>query len=421
MSITAEITRKESTFPISSLSSEEFLDLLPEPSDNTSPDGAVKEGSVKNEQNAQGHPQMDYDRFGRELDELREKVLGDLGQRDADYIRDMIRKQRYAEIAGRGLIHFSLNPLNWAAGVGLLSFAKILENMEIGHNVMHGQYDWMNDPDLHSQRYEWDTVCDGDSWRKTHNYEHHTYTNILGKDRDYGYAVLRLDENEPWRPRHLLQFVDYAVLSIFFQWGVALHELEVEKIKSGEVSWREKVPFLKRFFKKASRQVAKDYVVFPLLAGPMAPKVLLGNALANLNRNLWASTIIFCGHFTADAQTFRAEDCESESRGQWYYRQLLGSSNFTGGRWLHVMSGHLSYQIEHHMFPDIPAHRYPEMSTEVQRICEKYGISYNTGGFWSQFKTVLVRVARGSLPPNWNLKLDELQSRMMNVTGGAHG
>lgn len=336
--------------------------------------------------------------FGNELTALREETLKEVGQEDADYIRGIIRKQRMCEISGRALIHFSINPITWLAGVGLLSVSKIMENMEIGHNVMHGQYDWMNDPKLNSQTYEWDTVCDSDSWRKTHNYEHHTYTNILGKDRDYGYAVLRLSDDTPWKPRHLFQFINYGLLSVFFQWGVGLHELESERIRRGEIKVKDKVPFLKRISKKASRQVLKDYILFPLLAGPFALKVLAGNALANLGRNLWASTIIFCGHFTQDAHTFTQEECENESKGAWYLRQMLGSSNFTGGRWLHIMSGHLSYQIEHHLFPDVPAHRYPKMSLKVKEICDKYGVPYNTNSFGKQYLSVLKRILQYSLP-----------------------
>lgn len=64
--------------------------------------------------------------------------------------------------------------------------------MELGHNVMHGQYDWMNDPKFNGQTYEWDTVGTSDNWRQTHNYKHHTYTNIKGIDDDIGYGLLRL-------------------------------------------------------------------------------------------------------------------------------------------------------------------------------------------------------------------------------------
>ena len=84
-----------------------------------------------------------------------------------------------------------------------LSLSKILDNMEIGHNVMHGQYDWMGDPGLNSRMYEWDNVCPSDQWKYSHNYIHHTYTNILGKDRDIGYGILRMDEDQPWQPYYL--------------------------------------------------------------------------------------------------------------------------------------------------------------------------------------------------------------------------
>lgn len=348
--------------------------------------------------------ETELESFGAALDAIRQSVVDDLGQRDLDHIKKMQSLQHWSEILGRGLIHFSLNPLTWSAGVALLSGSKILENMEIGHNVMHGQYDWTNDPELQSSQYEWDNVCDGESWRKTHNFEHHTYTNILGKDRDYGYAVLRLDDSVSWRPWHLTQFVQYAVLSAAFEWGVALHELEFDRVKSREVPLRKKLPFLKRFAKKATQQLNKDYVVYPILAGPFAPKVMAGNFLANLGRNLWSSSIIFCGHFTEGAQTFAEVDCQDETRGQWYFRQLLGSSNFSGGKWLHIMSGHLSYQIEHHLFPDLPAHRYPEIAEKVQDLCEQYDLPYNTGPFLDQFKTVLARVGRYSLPAGSRLR-----------------
>jgi len=102
------------------------------------------------------------DAFGRELDALRRRVIDDLGQRDVDHIRRMIRASRYAEAGGRLLLHFGWEPLTFALGVTALSAAKILENMEIGHNVMHGQFDWMNDPKLSSKAFEWDTACPGD-------------------------------------------------------------------------------------------------------------------------------------------------------------------------------------------------------------------------------------------------------------------
>lgn len=340
------------------------------------------------------------DQLALELGVLRDEIRADLGERDAKYIRDIIRKRRDFEIAGRVLIHFSVTPFEFLAGVAALSTAKILENMEIGHNVMHGQYDWMNDPKIHSSNYEWDIVCESSSWKRTHNLQHHLYTNIIGKDRDYGYTVLRMSDEVPWHPLYRFQLVAYAFTSIFFEYGVALHELEFEKIRRGEIGILSKSNFIKGFFKKASFQILKDYVFFPALAGPFFFKVAIANGLANLNRNLWASTIIFCGHFTESAQTFSEKECENETRGHWYYRQLTGSSNFTGSPLLHLMSGHLSFQIEHHLFPNMPAHRYPDISVRVREICERLNLPYNTGSFWHQYKTVLIRIATYSKPPS---------------------
>lgn len=334
----------------------------------------------------------------QDLNAIRDEVIADLGERDANYIRRVVRLHRALEVGGRVMMPFGFIPPVFVAATVALGISKIIENMEIGHNVMHGQYDWMNDPSLHSQSYEWDTACDSDSWRLTHNYEHHTYTNIIGKDRDYGYALLRLSDDEKWRPAHSLQFVNYMLLSVFFQWGVALHEMEFERVRRGEVTLREKLPFLKGFLRKGGRQAFKDYAFFPLLTFPVAPIVLAGNLGANLIRNLWSSTVIFCGHFTQDAETFSEEECVGESKGHWYLRQLTGSSNFSGNKFVHLLSGHLSYQMEHHVFPDLPAHRYPEISEKVQAVCKKHGIHYNTGSFAKQYGTVLKRIVSYSLP-----------------------
>ncbi|WP_203143086.1 fatty acid desaturase family protein [Marinobacter mangrovi] len=350
--------------------------------------------------------QQQLDELAKDLDAIRDEVRADLGERDARYIRRIIRLHRTLEVGGRVLMPFGFIPPVFVAGVASLGLAKIIENMEIGHNVMHGQYDWMNDPSLHSQTYEWDTVCTGDSWRQTHNYEHHTYTNVIGKDRDYGYAVLRLSDDEKWHPLHLLQFINYVMLTVFFQWGVGLHELESERIRRREIKLSDKKGFLKDFFRKGGRQAFKDYVFFPLLTFPVFPIVLAGNVCANLIRNLWSSTVIFCGHFTEDAETFTEASIEGESRGHWYLRQLTGSSNFTGSKWVHILSGHLSHQIEHHVFPDIPAHRYREIAPRVEAICHKYGLKYNTGSFGKQYWTVLKRIGHYSLPDRVRMKLE---------------
>src|SRR6266516_5905941 len=337
--------------------------------------------------------------FGQELDTIRQRILADLGERDADHIRDVIRAQRGLEVTGRGLLFFSFIPPAWLGGVAALSLSKILDNMELGHNVMHGQYDWMKDPELNGKSFEWDTACPSDHWRHSHNYIHHTYTNVVGKDRDVGYGILRMSEDQPWNLYYLGNPLYAALLAIFFQYGVALHDLELDRVIAGETTLDEKRDLLPAIGHKVGRQTLKDYVLFPLLSGPSAPLVLSGNATANLARNLWAFTVIFCGHFPDGTVQFTEEETAEETRGQWYHRQLLGSANLTGGKLFHILSGHLSHQIEHHLFPDLPAHRYEEMSVEVREICARLRIPYNTGPLHAQFGSVVRKIAKLALPP----------------------
>ncbi len=339
-----------------------------------------------------------------ELDAIDRTIREDLGEKDANYLFAVVRIQRVLSIAGRVCIPLGfLTPSLWVLGVIYLSLAKIIDNMEIGHNVLHGQYDWMNHPHMNSNTYDWDIVVSVDSWKRTHNFEHHTFTNILGKDRDFGYGLLRLTGELKWRLKNVYQIFTYALLSILFEWGIAFHELAGERVffgkKKDDAETAVKHAELKKsFFGKIKKQLVKDYIIFPLLCWPVAIYVLLANLSANLIRNLWTSTIIFCGHFTEDVQTFSEEECEDESRGHWYYRQMLGSSNFTGPRWLHILSGHLSYQIEHHLFPSLPACRYPEISVMVEDIATRYGIPYNKDSFLKQYFTVVKRILKYSFP-----------------------
>jgi linoleoyl-CoA desaturase len=197
---------------------------------------------------------------------------------------------------------------------------------------------------------------------------------------------------------HILQPITAAALALFFQWGVAMHDLRIAETIQGKQPWRTLLQRGGPFARKAAFQVLKDYVLFPALALANAPRVLAGNAMANVIRNLWTFAIIFCGHFPEGVQVFSEEEAKDESRGAWYLRQLGGSANIEGSALFHVMSGHLSHQIEHHLFPDLPAARYPEMAPTVRAICEKYGQVYNTGRFGRQFGSVVKRLFVNALP-----------------------
>ncbi|MGI8727533.1 MAG: fatty acid desaturase family protein [Solirubrobacterales bacterium] len=393
------------------------------------------------------------EQLGKELDAIHDEVYESLGERDRTYITSMIAFQRRLLVFARiELLAARFSPA-WLVGTATLGTAKIIENMEIGHNVMHGQWDWMNDPKIHSDVWDWDTASTAESWKHSHNYIHHTYTNIRGKDKDLGYEIMRIDPEQKWHPIYLFQPLYNLVLMGLFEWGVALHDLDLEAFRKGEKSTGEMIEGLKGISGKARDQITKDYIAWPLVSAaaagavaflwhareaantvPSSPKrkggflrdklqgrkrgqvygeaaskaletgrktfkaTVKANATGNVIRNLWTHAIIFCGHFPDQTYTFSEDETRDETKGGWYIRQLIGAANIQGSPMFHVMSGNLGYQVEHHLFPDMPSTRYAEIAPRVKEICERYDLPYNSGPFFQQWGMVNRTIARLAFP-----------------------
>jgi len=341
----------------------------------------------------------DLDALASELDTIGNTFRADLGARDAAYIRRLIATQRSLETGGRALLLLARYRPALVAGTTLLALGKVLENMEIGHNVLHGQWDWMNDPCINSSTWEWDSASTARSWKRAHNFQHHMYTNVIGKDRDLGYSAMRVHPDQPWHPVYLLQPLYGALMALTFEWGIALYDMELDAVRRGDKSKATARAEIRGFARKAARQLTKDYVLFPLLAGRKGwRRALAGSLAANVARNVWIHTIVFMGHLPEGAEYFSEEELEHETRGGWYVRQLLGSCNLEGTRLFHIMSGSLSFQIEHHLFPDLPSRRYPELAPQVRAVCERFGLPYSSGRLGRQWCSVARKILRLSLP-----------------------
>ena len=390
------------------------------------------------------------DAIGKEFDAIHDEVYESLGERDRRYIQSMIEMHRGLLVWARVELLFARHKPAWAVGTATLSAAKILENMEIGHNVLHGQWDWMKDPYINSSTWDWDTASTAEAWKHSHNYVHHTFTNIRGKDRDLGYAIMRIDPHQKWHPVYLFQPFYNLLLASFFEWGVALHDLDFDAIRAGDKSMDKVKRELKGMRGKAQAQIVKDYVAWPLVSGlamgaidfartlaeeagtPKQSKrsrlarrvrkprgespvkkalsaaleggwrgyrsTAKANFAANAVRNVWSYAIIFCGHFPDQTYTFSQAEVEDESRGGWYVRQLCGAANIEGSPLFHVASGNLGYQVEHHLFPDMPSTRYAEIAPQVKAICERYELPYNSGPFSQQIGMVQRTILRLAFP-----------------------
>jgi linoleoyl-CoA desaturase len=344
----------------------------------------------------------DIELLGKELDEIRQEILDDRGDADAAYIRKVISVQRRLELGSRAVLLASMFPPAWIVGTAGLSVAKILENMEIGHNILHGQWDWMRDPKIHSTTWEWDMATPAEQWKHSHNELHHTYTNVIGKDNDLGYGIMRVDEDQPWHPFFLVQPLWNFINACFFEYGIAAYDLELgANIKRGKTKDPEFKGRVKKVLTKIRNQAAKDYVVHPALSGPSFVPTLAANFTANVVRNLWSHSIIMCGHFPEGVETFEKRSIDGETRGEWYVRQMLGSANISGSKFMHLMSGNLSHQIEHHLFPDLPSNRYAEIAPKVKALFAKYELNYHEAPLPQQVASAWHKVIRLSLPNGW--------------------
>ncbi len=338
----------------------------------------------------------DIDSLGAELDAIRQDIEDSRGARDAAYIRRTIGFQRVLEVAARLVIFGSRSKGTWALGTAALALAKSIENMELGHNIGHGQWDWMNDPEIHSNTWEWDMAGLSSQWRYSHNYRHHVYTNVLGLDDDIGFGIMRVTRDDPWQRKHMVQPLRNLLLALIFEWGIAMHGLhaEHERVATEE----ERAVQTKAFLRKVRRQMAKDYLITPAFSGKRWWRTLGANALANVLRNLWAYAVIFCGHFPDGAEKFTEAALADETKADWYLRQMLGTANFKAGPVLAFTSGNLCYQIEHHLFPDLPSNRMAQISERVRALCEKYDLPYTTGSLGRQFLLSQRTILKLALP-----------------------
>ena len=338
----------------------------------------------------------DLDELAAALEAIRHDIEASRGAKDRAYIMRAIAFQRCLEVAARLVIAGSKGKFGWAVGTAALAAAKSIENMELGHNISHGQWDWMNDPEIHSNTWEWDMAGLTSQWRNSHNYRHHMYANVVGVDDDLGFGIMRVTRDQEWRPSALVQPLRGVLLALAFEWGVALHGLY--SVQERETTDAGKAAHKTALIRKMARQASKDYVLFPALSRRRWRRTLAANVVANGLRNVWACVVIICGHFTDGAEKFTPAVLEGETKPEWYLRQMLGTANFRAGTVLAFMSGNLCYQIEHHLFPDLPSNRYPEIAERVRALCATYDLPYTTGTLLRQYLLTVRTICKLALP-----------------------
>lgn len=352
-------------------------------------------------------PAPDADRiaaFGREIDAIRERVEARVGSDDLRRVRRLDTLSRSLEVGGRLILHFSFEPIGFLTGVTALWLHKQLQAIEIGHTALHGAYDKLDDAgSYHSERFRWALPIDEAAWRRSHNVGHHQYTNVLGRDPDLAYGAIRLSPRVAWKPRHRHQLWSVAYTWLGQAFFMNLHATGLDRVYLGdtELPREGRARALWGLHREAGRKYVpyylREYVLFPLLAGAGWWKVLLGNAMAEVMRDLYSAATIFCGHIGEQVEDY-AEGTRPRSRAQWYAMQAEAANDFRVPYVFSVLCGGLDYQIEHHLFPKLPPERLREIAPEVQAACERHGVRYNVDTWFGTLRKAFTRLRKLTIP-----------------------
>ena len=236
-------------------------------------------------------------------------------RRDAAYIRRVIRVQRSLELGSRAVLLLSKSTPAWLLGTAGLALAKILDNMEIGHNVLHGQWDWMRDPKIHSSTWEWDHAAPAELEALAQRVAPRLHQHPRQGQRP--------------RLRHPARRRGPAVEAA----GTSSSRCGTRSTRHLRVRRRDVRPRARRPPAREARRhpgvqgpAAPDAAqgragrrprttsCIPALSGPSWRSTLTANLTANLVRNVWSHSVIMCGHFPEGVETFEHERARPRAR-----------------------------------------------------------------------------------------------------------
>lgn len=346
--------------------------------------------------------------FAAEIDRIGREAKAKVGQEDLDYIRRVDRVSNGLGIAGRLLIHLSPGPISFGAGVISLWLFKQLQATEIGHTALHGAFNRIEGAEYyHSTKYRWFAPIDEETWRAGHNGKHHGLTNVAGVDPDIHFGQVRLTPEVPHRFSHYYQVLSTFAIAPHFGFVMNAHFTGLVDLYVGngreeddflpDRSWKSIFTAHWQAFRKYIPYYSREYLLFPLLAGPMFWKVVLGNWMSEKLRDVYTAATIFCGHVGEDTASY-PEGTRPRSRGERYAMQVEASNNFEVSLPISMLCGALDLQIEHHLYPTLPTNRLREIAPQVKAACEAHGVQYRTDTWPRTLWKVLRRLVQLSVP-----------------------
>ena len=352
-------------------------------------------------------PAIDRDAFAADVQALRAELVAELGQADIDHLRKMEGWGRVCSALGYATAWIAPNPLS-AVLIGLGNSARWTM---VTHHVMHRGYDRV--PGVHKRHtsasyargwrrfLDWPDWIHPQAWAHEHNQLHHFHTGELADPDlvEHNAWLLRLRVTPKplkWLLIVLLMAtwkISYYAPNTFWAWREQLRAQRAKQparaasdmanawrlLYPGERLLLPITPRALHFWLRCVLPYATlRFGVLPALFLPLGTwawaAVLINSVLAELITNVHAFFIIVPNHAGDDVYRF---DDHFKDRGDFALRQVTGSVNYTGGSDLaDFLQGYLNYQIEHHVWPDLPMLKYRQAAPKLQAICARHGVPY---------------------------------------------
>lgn len=365
------------------------------------------------------HADFNPTAFATAIDDIRRRTQAAVGAEDLQYIRNVDRVSRVAELFGRTMIALAPGPLGFTVGVASLWVFKQLQATEIGHSALHGAYNRIPDAGrFHSHAHRWQIPIDEESWMRGHNGRHHGLTNVAGHDPDIHFGPVRLTEHTPHRFIHYLQ-LPFTLLVLFPNFAALMnvHFTGVTDVWAGngradefdfieDRSWSTIRDAHWRLLRKYLRYYATQYLLWPAVFGVvaglvfgwwLAPIVVLrsiaGNFIADTLRDIYSAATIYCGHVGEHTSAW-PEGTMPANKGERYAMQTEATNNFEVPWIVSLFCGALDLQIEHHLFPTLPPNRLREVAPQVRAACAEHGVQYRSASWPRTLGRALAQVAR---------------------------
>ena len=351
---------------------------------------------------------IDQEELQRDIEEVKAQ-MGTPRKEDFQHLLKLEKWGRAATISGY-LLMFILSLLEmtelaldsfgfWtlaAMAALLIAIGNVSRWSNVAHPVLHGAYDKVeNVPFRYTRtgfakglrRYvDWLDWIKPDAWAYEHNIMHHYH---LGEDEDPDNIEINVDMV---RKSTLPMFFKYLfVVLLAATWKLTyyapntlriLENKERRKKNQIEVKNLEYTPFTKNGRELWTKYVAPyalvKFVFIPALFLPLGATAMFNafiiTLMAEIFANLHSFLVIVPNHSAEDIYRFEEPH---KSQGEFYLRQIMGSVNYnTGSDLIDFGHGWLNYQIEHHLFPNLPLSQYQKMQPIVKEICKKHKLEY---------------------------------------------